>query len=312
MRLKMFFAISLLLGVGCELMYNEHTPDKIVFDAGANPDTSIPGLDANTSDAEIPDVGTPDVGIPDTGLSPGLDASQPGLDASSPGLDASEPPDAASPGLDASVPPDAGYPFPATLAVSMSGTPATTLVGGGNFALSVQVEAFGGDAHLARLTFDVQTAGGVQITGVGFYRGATLISSGASRVVTLSSFAGKWVAAFTTEDKVSPGIPIIYRLLVTVSGVVSGNTLKVSLLGDSVPPAGLVGLTGYVYNSGGDSLYSSSDGLCSASGPNFVWTGAASHTPPTPTCSITSFGTPDYADGSLIGDWTIENTLTAP
>ena len=206
---------------------------------------------------------------------------------------------------------DTSYPFPATLTVTPLSGAVTTLFASDLQVLKWRVEAQGGNAYVAKM------AVGTQFSGSGSWQvtGQTLYKNSAVSTATLTRFGGLIViVSDASEDVVSSGAYNDYWLYLTISGAGSaGDTLTVTLLEDSVPSTGLVGPTGYVYNPLGDSLYGSAGGLCGAGDPNFVWTGAASHTMPTPACGIASYGTPDYADGSLIGSWTVtQNTLTAP
>jgi hypothetical protein len=337
MRFTIALAIPLLMVAGCELVYDAGSlqwvnPDAgVLADASVHidasltadvgfPDSSVEPLDASElSDASGSDSGSHlDASEPPDATSAGLDAghydSGFGLDASAP-ADASEPPDASSPGLDASAPPDSGIPdtglppgldasvSTATLVVTQNSGASTTLVNGDNDALKFRVATTGSPVWIARQTFAITGTGAIFISSIVLKRGATTIpyTTAAPGLVTF---------AFTNEEFVNVGTPNDYTLVVTMAGASSGNTLTVALLGDPAVDPSMSGSSGYVYNPGGDSLYPSSTGLCSSSAPYFVWSGVA-HTPPSPVCAITAYGSPDYSTGFQVGAWSVQNVLTA-
>lgn len=197
------------------------------------------------------------------------------------------------------------FAYPGKAVVAPNTPQVTTLVTGSNDALKFKVSATGGPVAMAKMAFSISVTGGAAISAI-------VLNNGTADIPYSTVASGTVVFGFATEENVVVGTPKNYVLKVTLAGVMSGNSLAVSLLGDATPSPGLTGMTGYVYNSGGDSLFSSSNGLCGVGAPNFVWNGATAHTAPTPTCSITSVGTSNYTDGSQ-ATWTpVSNTLTAP
>jgi len=339
MRFTIALAIPLLMVAGCELVYDAGSlqwvnPDAgVLADASVHidasltadvgfPDSSVEPLDASElSDASGSDSGSHlDASEPPDATSAGLDAghydSGFGLDASAP-ADASEPPDASSPGLDASAPPDSGIPdtglppgldasvSTTTLVVTQNSGTSQTLLNAGNNVLKFRVEAQGGTASISKMVFSAHFTG-----SGGIVKSLGLSANGVASAATLTAYTGYIVAVFSSEDAVVPGMPKDYILMVEVGGVSPGDTLTVALLDDPAATPGMSGSSGYVYNPGGDSLYPSSTGLCSSSAPYFVWSGVA-HTPPSPVCAITAYGSPDYSTGFQVGAWSVQNVLTA-
>ncbi len=195
----------------------------------------------------------------------------------------------------------------ATLTVTQNSGAVTTLFASDLQVLKWRIGCQGGSCSVAKQTISYQFSGGSWSV-----IGQTLSKNIDFSDATFTRSAGRIVIQDPSEDAVPSGGYNDYLLYLTITGSgSSGNTLTVTLLGDSAATPTMVGSTGFVYNTAGSRLFVSASGLCSANPPNFVWSGLA-HTAPSPACSIASFGTPDYSTGFEIGAWSISNTLTAP
>ena len=196
----------------------------------------------------------------------------------------------------------------ATLTVTPQSGAVTTLFASDLQVLKWRVACSGGNCAIPKQTVSYQFSGGSWTV-----TGQTLYKNSVASTATLTRFGGVIViVSDTSEDAVSSGAFNDYLLYLTIGGSgSSGNTLTVTLLGDSTPTASMDGGTGYIYNMAGSRLYTSASGLCSAGPPNLVWSGLP-HTAPSPVCSISSYGTPDYSTGFQVAPFTVSNTLTAP
>jgi len=188
------------------------------------------------------------------------------------------------------------------LTFTSSVIPQNLVNGNGITVYQVTVAAVGGNGTLGRLTWRLQFTGAGSATTAYGYRDGTYITSGASRVAIINIISGRVVMGFFTPDVILAGTSKTYLLALDTTGIVAGDTLTVSLLKDTTPPATMVGQTAFVYDATTDRLYTSATGLCSFAGPYIVWSGKSSITYPTVnqgTCAITANGSADFSDSSV-------------